>query len=273
MNGWFTHTPAHWIPSKSIRPHFVAFHINHSVKNQVLSPEGEEYLKAHAPIGCRDMFTTELLQRHGIPAFYSGCLTLTLDLNYKIPDSERGEDIFIVDPIFNVPDYKDLLKSPRKFLRAFLKGEIFDTFRKQYLIKRIIPKHIRKQAVYTHHQLPPNNIPDNERFEMAENLLHQYARAKLVITSRIHCALPCLALGTPVIFIDSFSDSSNKSRLKGLTDLFNCIEVNIKKGRIKYKYKTDELPVSEGSIPANPSKYKELANHLKKSCKGFIEFE
>jgi hypothetical protein len=36
---------------------------------------------------------------------------------------------------------------------------------------------------------------------LANTLLDVYARAKLVITTRLHCALPCLALGTPVVFL------------------------------------------------------------------------
>ncbi|MDE6717328.1 MAG: polysaccharide pyruvyl transferase family protein [Muribaculaceae bacterium] len=270
MNGWFTHTPSHWIPAKNIHPHFVAFHINHSVQSRMLTQEGITYLKTHGPIGCRDLFTTELLQSKGVPAFYSGCLTLTLDLKYKVADKERGDDIYIVDPIFNIEEGETLLKSPRSFLSALLRGKFIDLFRKKRLINRIIPKEIRKKAIYTHHQLPPNDIPDSERFRIAEDLLHRYAKAKLVITSRIHCALPCLALGTPVIFIDSFSDSSNKSRLKGLTDLFNRIEVNLKTGEIHYMYKNDSTPVSGHKIYPNPSAYLRLADSLKESCKKFI---
>ena len=40
-----------------------------------------------------------------------------------------------------------------------------------------------------------------QRFQLAKQLLDQYARAKLVISTRIHGALPCLALNTPIIFI------------------------------------------------------------------------
>src|SRR5690606_10070852 len=44
-----------------------------------------------------------------------------------------------------------------------------------------------------------------ERAEEAQKLLDVYSQASLVITSRIHCALPCVALGTPVIFVDPYS--------------------------------------------------------------------
>lgn len=39
--------------------------------------------------------------------------------------------------------------------------------------------------------------------EYAKYLIRKYAKAKLVVTSRIHCALPCLGIETPVIFVTS----------------------------------------------------------------------
>ena len=45
----------------------------------MLSPEGIAYLQKHAPIGCRDHYTLQLLQKHQIPAYFSGCLTLSLN--------------------------------------------------------------------------------------------------------------------------------------------------------------------------------------------------
>ena len=104
MNGWFTHHPEHWIPSEDIVPKFVAFHINESRQREILTPEGIAYLKRYEPIGCRDKYTVGILKENGVSAYYSGCLTLTLDKKYKAADSERTNEIFIVDPIFNVPE-------------------------------------------------------------------------------------------------------------------------------------------------------------------------
>ena len=39
------------------------------------------------------------------------------------------------------------------------------------------------------------------RLESAENLLNLYREAKLVVTSRLHCVLPCRAFNTDVKFI------------------------------------------------------------------------
>lgn len=40
----------------------------------------------------------------------------------------------------------------------------------------------------------------HERLKFAQQRLELYKKAKLVVTSRLHCALPCIAFGTPVIF-------------------------------------------------------------------------
>ncbi len=68
-----------------LRPIFLGVEIGASV----LHGDGViEYLKQHAPIGCRDWRTLFLLQAAGIPAFFSGWLTTTVDVvaTDAIPD-------------------------------------------------------------------------------------------------------------------------------------------------------------------------------------------
>ena len=50
MNGWFMHHPENWPPSNFIHPLFVAFHINSSVEESMLSDESIAFLKLHDPI-------------------------------------------------------------------------------------------------------------------------------------------------------------------------------------------------------------------------------
>ncbi len=57
------------------------------------------------------------------------------------------------------------------------------------------------------------------RFAKAAGLLRCYANAKAVVTTRLHCALPCLALGTPVLLIETAGD---RYRFDGLRDLLHC---------------------------------------------------
>ena len=75
---------------------------------------------------------------------------------------------------------------------------------------------------------------------IAFNLIERYSRAKLVITQRIHSALPCVG-GTPVIFINSEkmpggggSKKGSSSRTVGLTTMFHTLDM--------YKTTIDEAP-------------------------------
>ena len=64
---------------------------------------------------------------------------------------------------------------------------------------------IRKTAKYIYHGMTVDTLPKTyaDRIAKASALLNTYKHAKLVITSRIHCALPCLAYGTPFVFLHS----------------------------------------------------------------------
>ena len=72
-----------------LRPIYVSFHVN---RRALLTAEMIEHLRAHAPIGCRDHSTVDLLLGLDIPAFFSGCLTTTV--RYVRPDQTppRPED-------------------------------------------------------------------------------------------------------------------------------------------------------------------------------------
>lgn len=80
MNGWFMSAGAddtlEWPPHEAIDPIFVSFHV---ADDRLMSPAGVAYLQRFAPIGCRDQATVEKLVAHGIEAYLSGCLTLTID--------------------------------------------------------------------------------------------------------------------------------------------------------------------------------------------------
>ena len=104
-------------------------------------------------------------------------------------------------------------------------------------------------------------LTHNERFEEAENLLKKYATAKLVITTRIHCALPCLALGTPVILVVPKYD---KERFDGLFQLFNIVGKNQNK-----RFLTKVLRDENNKI-INPSDYKIYAEALKLKVENWL---
>ena len=57
-----------------------------------------------------------------------------------------------------------------------------------------------------------------QRFQKAQEQLKAIAEAQLIITSRIHTALPAVALETPVLFLtDGLEHRNQSSRLDGLS--------------------------------------------------------
>jgi hypothetical protein len=79
---------------RELRPVFLSFHLN---DDRLLDAAGIEYLRAHAPIGCRDVATTRQLRALGIPAFFSGCVTTTLGGIFPPPAGPRPTAVAEVD--------------------------------------------------------------------------------------------------------------------------------------------------------------------------------
>ena len=82
MNGWYLDCLDAWPPSKDIDPLLISMHFNTSVnetKEVILSDESRDFFSSYGPVGCRDYPTVELLDENCIDAYYSGCLTLSLE--------------------------------------------------------------------------------------------------------------------------------------------------------------------------------------------------
>lgn len=268
MNGWFTHNYNNWVPSEDIEPLFVSFHVNNTAAPGMLNDKGIAYLKKHEPIGCRDQFTADLLKSKGIEAYFSGCLTLTLD-SYKVDDSERGDKIYIVDPLYSYPRWEKVTMDWKWFVKSILNGKLFQLGKKKKHLKNFISSDLLKSAIYINQEPPANTYNDDQKFAMAEDLLHQYAKAKLVITSRIHCALPCLAMGTPVIFINGFDSFVDSCRFDGILELFNRIDINAKTGEFSANFPL-EGKITKDTVVKNLEKHHVLAEQLKEKCNLFI---
>jgi len=173
MNGWFSHFPQNsFPPSEAIVPVFFGFHISdwygEKGKNHFFKPQSISYFKKHEPIGCRDRKTAEMLREKGVNSFYSKCLTLTFPKRVKEPKNGK---VLLVDAE-NIP----------------------------------LPKFLTKNALKIT-QSVPDYYEDELKTKMAKKLLSLYRNeAKLVITTRLHCALPCLAMGIPLLFFGNEND-------------------------------------------------------------------
>ena len=265
MNGWFTHNTQNWVPSEDILPVFVSFHMNNTAAPAMLSDTGIAYLKKHEPIGCRDQFTADTLKAKGIDAYFTGCLTLTLD-SYKVDDSLRDDKVYIVDPLYSYPRPEKIFYNVKAAVRNILNGTALQLSKKKKHLRNFISEDLLNSAEFINQEPPSNTYTDEEKIEMAESLLKKYAKAKLVITSRIHCALPCLALGTPVIFVNGFDSFVDSCRFDGILELFNRIDINSKTGEFSSNFDL-KAKIDNNTTIKNLEKHHDLANVLKEKVK------
>jgi len=164
--GWFMHalfTMRHGFPlHRNLRPIFVSFHCN---KRGLLTPDAIDYLRRYAPIGCRDWTTVDLLLSIGVPAFFSGCVTTTIDTVFpELPagPSAAAPVAYVDVPAGDVPRGADVFRHSRPAVRR-------------------------------------RSFVDNVR--IALDLLETYRREhRGVVTSRLHCYLPVRSLGMEVDF-------------------------------------------------------------------------
>jgi hypothetical protein len=170
MNGWYADVPEGCFPpAPCIVPIITGFHIAAEAREYLLSPGCIAYFKQHEPVGCRDRQTMQWLQDAGVQTYYSKCLTLTLPARSRTPDDGR---VFIVD-------------LPRGVIDC-------------------VPDYLKKDAVWRTHK---DERHSHGKFAAAQALLDDYRdHARLVITGRLHCALPCLAMGIPVVFFGKPDD-------------------------------------------------------------------
>lgn len=185
-NGWFdSRITGQIFNERYLDPLFVSFHINDSKHlfedpNYYILKEsaqlGKDMAADHvkqfqrcSPIGARDQHTIEILKQRHINAYLTSCLTLTL--RPSVTKKTRTE-ILVVDAHFQETE----------------------------LYEKLVPLAIREKAIPLMHGVR-DLLPTREKRRLAKQLLARYETAKLVITSRLHCAFPCLAYNTPVIFL------------------------------------------------------------------------
>lgn len=179
--GWYMHAifglhyafPFH----KNLNPIFVSFHCN---KRSLLTPEAIEYLRERGPVGCRDWTTVDILLSVDVPAYFSGCITTTINTVFPdlVDQFPGGAPIAYVDVVDQVPQnavtYRHSYDDVR--FRSFT-GNMFE----------------------------------------AVQLLETYRREhSAVVTSRLHCYLPMRSIGARVDFRPK---NRSDIRFAGLIDI------------------------------------------------------
>lgn len=159
---------------KTIHPVFIGYHC---LTNKYYKKAALDTYKNCEPVGCRDEGTYRKMKKSGIDAYLSGCLTITLPQRSCAPKDGK---VFLVDAPRGIEEY--------------------------------IPQQFKGNTVTITQELKWNdNVSYNDELkrmeEAARALLERYAKeATLVVTSRLHCAGPCLAMGIPVILAREYFD-------------------------------------------------------------------
>lgn len=303
FNAWWMVFTKCWPPSDDISPLLLSMHISPSKAEGILSEEGVNYLKKHGPIGCRDRGTEEILKKKGVECYFSGCLTLTIGLRYKNP--ETIDKVIFVDPYIEAVRDEDGKFSASLMLSNIVYGitriskitKLYSKFNHFYCLSGRF-KSLRKFAcVSSFYRTYRNKFSDEilfdakyitqsvkigdgtiynteeEKMKLAEQFIVDYSDASLVITSRIHCALPCLGLETPVLFVHSegVGHVRDPGRFDGIVELFNVL-----------KYSNFNLLSDAKNIPSeinketqkkikNKDSHIEIMDNMVSKCKNFFK--
>ncbi len=145
----------------NLHPVFVSFHIN---RVNVLTPEAIDYLRAHGPIGCRDWTTVDLLLSAGVDAFFTGCLTTTVNAVFAPTETVAREGDGVVGAV-------DLPPAALRKIKA-----------------------VTEVATHAGTEFREATLVSGTRaaVELLESYQRRYTR---VVTSRLHSYLPATSLG------------------------------------------------------------------------------
>ena len=234
LNGWYIHYSYTFPPSPYLLPLFVGTHFNRDTlvfdDYSYLDDYAVNYLKRNAPVGCRDMRTMDVLKQKGVESYFSGCLTLTLQ---KYPDVEPNHEVILTDISEEIMQYVKQLPGDRKV--------------------------VSKTHKFTAEEFGWEDWQRRE--ERLESYLREYQGADLVVTRRLHCALPCIALGTPVVLVVDQNDDYH-DRFESFTKYCAC-------------YSKEEILSGQADEallrPVGNQRPEELIHQMQETVRQFVE--
>ena len=235
MNAWYIHDKYNFNFSPYIYPLFISMFFKDFPYEDGIT-YGIDYLndnvisdlKKCSPVGARDMHTKQIFDTLGIDNYFSGCMTLTIE---KFTDIKKGD--YIVAVGLNEEEINYIKTKTNRPIKVIKQDVNRGSFSNENLS-------IRKERVV--------------------NLLKIYQGAHMVVTNKLHCSLPCLALETPVLLLYDKSFKENKDRIGTYLDYLNHVDRdNFKSANIDF----------ENPKP-NSWEYLKLREELIKKCKAFI---
>jgi hypothetical protein len=191
LNGWFKTNRQQWPPHPMLMPAYVGFHIRLFQCPELVGPLALAHYREHGPIGCRDRWTCELLQAHAVDAYLSQCLSLTMPR--RLPGYLEPETVFVVSRDREILSYLPPSLGPYQYISHYTGSNCFDS--NLLAASQLL-------SLYRHH-------------------------AKLIVTTLLHCALPALAMGIPVLMVWPFNPPSGRdSDRQRFSSLLNLLTIH-----------------------------------------------
>lgn len=235
MNAWYVHDIFNFNISPYIEPLYISMFLKKvpykggiTVGTDYLNNNLLESFKKCGPVGTRDNHTKKILDKLEIPNYFSGCMTLTLN---KLPNVLKQDYIVTVGLTDKEISYikKNTKYEVKKFIQDVPRGSFA-------------------------------NESWEKRKKRVEDTLRLYQGARMVITTKLHCSLPCLALGTPVLLLYDTSFPENKDRIGTFLPYLNYIK----------REKLFSSEINFDNPKRNSTKYLKLREELEKRCLDFI---
>lgn len=169
------------------------------------------------PIGARDPFTHNRLRRQNIRSELIGCPTMFSGMADRFEETDSGLVVF---------------NFARHFFRHQVK--ILEVLRERHPVSVVLQQESQRRFV-------PEGVQIVE-YEDPGLIIETYSRASLVVTGRLHGALPAIACGTPVLFCYLVPDSRQSllSHLK--IPLHNLLDPRLSTVAVEMAERRRDLP-------------------------------
>lgn len=176
MNGWFMHSgdkSLGWknikfpIKNSRIRPFYISTCLAKETPELLEKEKVESYIN-NQPFLCRDMHTKKNLDILGVNNEFFGCMTQLLSID-DVGENDEYKEKFSGSTI-----YVDCKSRNTQGEKIFFSNHYINELRGKNPVSRI-------------------------RF--AKTILQKYRYAKKIYTSRLHCFLPCRAMGLNVEYV------------------------------------------------------------------------
>lgn len=243
FSGWWFWHKWNWPPAECLYPLLLGMHFNHygvtengsPVTTEWLEGIGGDWFRAYGPVGVRDLDSLEFLEKAGIEAYFSGCVTLTLPRQPEKPD--KGTYVVICD----------LKPDQETVFRKWLEGSGFEIRTTTHLCN------------YLDH---PASF--EERMARVEEYLTLYQNAAFVVTSRLHCTLPCIAMEVPVITVLDMAQYRIHSRWRPYCDWVTTLSFE--------DVKAGNIPFDPHHVPAADPVWRTYRDSFLEKTRSFFDF-